>query len=81
MLVDGSILSYRLFYVIIILKFKRKFMKYSIILFVVLFVVIWVIHKPFDVHNTKLNKLHEWLEFALVVKGIIILNQLLMLLK
>ena len=57
------------------------FMKYSIILFIVLFVVIWVMHKPFDVHNTKLNKFHEWLEIALVVQGIIILNHLLMLIK
>ena len=52
-------------------------MKYSIILFVVLFVVIWVMHKPFDVHNTKLNKFHELLEFVLVVQGMIILNLLL----
>ena len=52
-------------------------MKYSIILFIVLFVIIWVMHKPFDVHNIKLNKFHEWLELALVDQGIIILNQLL----
>ena len=56
-------------------------MKYSIILFIILFVVIWVMHKPFNVHNTKLNKFHEWLEIALVVQGMIILNQLLMLIK
>jgi hypothetical protein len=55
-------------------------MKYSIILFLVLFVVIWVMHKPFDVHNTKLNHFHEWLEFALVVQGLIIANELLELL-
>jgi hypothetical protein len=36
-------------------------------------------HKPFDVHhaNPKLNKFHEWLELALVVQGIIIINMLL----
>ena len=49
-------------------------MIYSIILFVVLFVVIWVMHKPFDVHNTKLKRFHEWLEIALVVQGLIIIN-------
>ncbi|MBQ7650600.1 MAG: hypothetical protein IJS15_06550 [Victivallales bacterium] len=51
----------------------------SMILFAVLFVVIWLMHKPFDVHHAKpwLNKLHEWLELALVVQGIIILNLLL----
>ena len=51
----------------------------SLILFAVLFVVIWLMHKPFDVHHAKpwLNKLHEWLELALVVQGIIILNLLL----
>ena len=51
----------------------------SVILFVVLFIVIWVMHKPFDIHHAKpwLNKLHEWLELALVVQGMIILNQLL----
>lgn len=55
-------------------------MKYSIILFIVLFVVIWVMHKPFDVHNTKLNKFHEWLEYILVIQGLIIANELLKLL-
>ena len=54
-------------------------MKYSIILFIVLFVVIWVMHKPFDVHHTKLNKFHEWLEIAFAIQGMIILNQLLVL--
>ena len=51
----------------------------SLILFAVLFVVIWLMHKPFDVHHARpwLNKLHEWLELALVVQGIIILNLLL----
>ena len=51
----------------------------SSILFAVLFVVIWVMHKPFDVHHAKpwVNNLHEWLELALVVQGIIILNLLL----
>lgn len=51
----------------------------SLILFAVLFVVLWLMHKPFDVHHAKpwLNRLHEWLEFALVVQGIIILNLLL----
>ncbi|WP_372521115.1 hypothetical protein [Candidatus Ruminimicrobiellum ovillum] len=49
-------------------------MIYSIILFVILFVVIWVMHKPFDVHNTKLKRFHEWLEIALVVQGLIIVN-------
>ena len=51
----------------------------SLILFVVLFVIIWLMHKPFDVHHARpwLNKLHEWLELALVVQGIIILNLLL----
>lgn len=51
-------------------------MKYSIILFIVLFVVVWIMHKPFDVHNTKMKRFHEWLETALVVQGIIIINQL-----
>ena len=51
----------------------------SLILFAVLFVVLWLMHRPFDVHHAKpwLNRLHEWLEFALVVQGIIILNLLL----
>ena len=51
----------------------------SLILFAVLFVVIWLMHKPFDIHHSKpwLNKLHEWLELALVVQGVIILNILL----
>ena len=51
----------------------------SLILFAVLFVIIWLMHRPFDVHHAKpwLNKLHEWLELALVVQGIIILNLLL----
>ncbi|MBQ7650575.1 MAG: hypothetical protein IJS15_06425 [Victivallales bacterium] len=50
----------------------------SLILFAVLFIVIWVMHKPFDVHHARPwpNKLHEWLELALVVQGIIILNML-----
>ena len=53
-------------------------MKYSVILFAVLFIVIWVMHKPFDIHHAtpKLNRFHEWLELALVVQGMIILNQL-----
>lgn len=51
----------------------------SLILFAVLFVIIWLMHRPFDVHHAKpwLNKLHEWLELALVIQGIIILNLLL----
>ena len=51
----------------------------SLILFAVLFVVLWLMHRPFDVHHAKpwLNKLHEWLELALVIQGIIILNLLL----
>jgi hypothetical protein len=54
-------------------------MTYSIILFTLLFIAIWVMHKPFDVHHGSpwLNKLHEWLEMALVVQGIIIINMLL----
>ena len=56
-------------------------MKYSIILFIVLFVIIWVMHKPFDVHNTKFNKFHEWLEIALIVQGMIIINQLLVIIR
>lgn len=53
-------------------------MKYSIGIFILLFAVIWVMHKPFDVHRAKprLKRFHEWLELALVVQGIIILNQL-----
>ena len=51
-------------------------MKYSVILFIVLFVVIWIMHKPFNIHNTKLKKFHEWLEISLIVQGIIIINQL-----
>ena len=51
----------------------------SLILFAELFVIIWLMHRPFDVHHAKpwLNKLHEWLELALVIQGIIILNLLL----
>lgn len=51
-------------------------MKYSLILFIVLFIVVWIMHKPFDVHSSKtwVNKFHEWLELALVVQGIIIIN-------
>ncbi|MBQ8458630.1 hypothetical protein IJ541_00855 [bacterium] len=52
-------------------------MKYQIILFTVLFVIIWIMHKPFDVHNTKFKKPHEWLEYILVIQGVIILNELL----
>ena len=63
------------------LRFEEEFMKYSIILFVVLFVIIWIMHKPFDIHNTKLNKFHEWLEYILVIQGMVVLNQLLMLIK
>ena len=46
----------------------------SLILFAVLFVIIWLMHRPFDVHHAKpwLNMLHEWLELALVIQGIII---------
>lgn len=55
-------------------------MKYSVTLFVVLFLVIWIMHKPFDVHNTKFKKFHEWLEYALVVQPMIIINQVLYLL-
>ncbi|MDY6310032.1 MAG: hypothetical protein SPL73_06345 [Cyanobacteriota bacterium] len=55
-------------------------MKYSIILFAILFVVIWIMHKPFDVHHTKLNNFHKWLEYVLVIQGMIIINQLLELL-
>ncbi|MBQ3834259.1 MAG: hypothetical protein II816_01910 [Elusimicrobia bacterium] len=51
-------------------------MKVSIILFVVLFVVIWIMHKPFNVHDTKFKRFHEWLEIALIVQGMIILNHL-----
>lgn len=49
-------------------------MKYSVILFFILFVVVWVMHKPFDVHNTKLKRFHEWLEIALIVQGVIVIN-------
>ena len=42
--------------------------------FCILFVVVWVMHKPFDVHNTKLKRFHEWLEIALIVQGVIVIN-------
>ena len=50
----------------------------SIILFIVLFIIIWIMHKPFDVHNTKLNNFHKWLEIALVIQGLFILNYFLL---
>ncbi|MBR4676079.1 MAG: hypothetical protein IKP00_16600 [Victivallales bacterium] len=51
----------------------------SLLLFAVLFAVIWLMHRPFDVHHARhwLNRLHEWLELALAVQGVIILNMLL----
>ena len=52
-------------------------MQYSIILFVILFIIIWVMHKPFDVHNSRFKKLHEYLEYALIIQGMIVLNKLL----
>ena len=51
-------------------------MKFKIIFFSILFVIIWIMHKPFDVHKTKLNKFHEWLEHILVIQGVIIINDL-----
>lgn len=34
-------------------------------------------HKPFDVYNSKFNKFHEWLEYILIIQGVIISNELL----
>ena len=54
-------------------------MIYSIILFIVLFVVIWLMHKPFNIHqsNSFLVKFHEILEMVLVMQLVIIINDLL----
>ncbi|MBR4328853.1 MAG: hypothetical protein IKP71_03295 [Candidatus Riflebacteria bacterium] len=51
-------------------------MKLKIIFFSILFAVIWIMHKPFDIHNTKFKRLHEWLEHILIIQGVIILNDL-----
>ena len=53
-------------------------MEIIVISVIVLFVVIWIMHKPFNIHNTKLKKFHEWLEISLIVQGIIIINQFLL---
>lgn len=54
-------------------------MRYSVALFVTLFAVIWLMHKPFNVHHAKpwLNRLHEYLELALIMQGVVVVNQLL----
>ncbi len=52
-------------------------MIYSITLFVILFIVIWLMHKPFNVHESKtwLYKFHEILEYSLIMQFLIILNE------
>ena len=51
-------------------------MKLKISLFSILFVIIWIIHKPFNIHNTSFKRFHEWLEYILVIQGVMIINDL-----
>ena len=52
-------------------------MCYSLIVFIILFIVIWIMHKPFDVHNTKFKRIYEYFEYALIAQGMIVLNEFL----
>lgn len=49
---------------------------YSYVFFIVLFIVIWIMHKPFNVHQSKtwVYKFHENLESVLIMQFLIILN-------
>jgi hypothetical protein len=52
----------------------------QIMFFVFLFAVTAIIHKPLNVHETKkrwLQVTHYWLEYAVVIQGIIIVNEFL----
>ncbi|MBR1825219.1 MAG: hypothetical protein IJ770_01370 [Alphaproteobacteria bacterium] len=54
-------------------------MQYQLILLAVLFVVIFLLHKPFNVHQTDkkwLQRLHHVLETMFTVQAMIILNEL-----
>jgi hypothetical protein len=57
-------------------------MIYAIILFVVLFIATFIIHKPLNAHATEnkwVKRAHFWLETAVVIQGMIIINQFLFL--
>ena len=59
-------------------------MIYQIILFVVLFVITGIVHGPLKAHDTQkkwLKTAHFWLEHAVVIQGIIVINELLKLIK
>lgn len=55
-------------------------MFWQIMLFAFLFVVTAIIHKPFNVHETK-NRfwqvMHPWFEYAVVIQGFIVVNEFL----
>jgi len=51
----------------------------SIIIFAVLFIATFLIHKPFNVHESNkrwVQEIHRYLEIAFVMQGLIILNLL-----
>lgn len=53
-------------------------MQYQLILLAVLFVIIFLLHKPFNVHQTDkkwLQRLHYVLETMFTVQAMIILNE------
>jgi hypothetical protein len=55
-------------------------MIYAVILFVGLFVVTGIVHEPLKAHMTEnkwLKRAHFWLEIAVVIQGMIIVNRLL----
>lgn len=57
-------------------------MIYAIILFVVLFVATGIAHGPLKSHTTDnkwIKRAHFWLETAVVIQGMIIINQFLFL--
>jgi hypothetical protein len=54
-------------------------MTYQIILFAIVFVLTAIMHKPLNAHNTDkkwLKTAHYWGEIAVVIQGLIIVNEL-----
>jgi hypothetical protein len=54
-------------------------MKYQIVIFMVLFVATAILHKPLNAHDTDkkcLKITHYWFEHAVVIQGIIVVNEL-----
>ncbi|WP_424245380.1 hypothetical protein Dip510_000350 [Elusimicrobium posterum] len=59
-------------------------MKYSITLFIILFIATWIMHKPFNIHDTKkkwVNNLHLIFENLIIIQGMILINECFKLIK